>query len=140
MYNINFVYIKVFTCQVPWVAGNGKSEEELKVHNMAKDWMEKKGELYSNLLCFSDACSACISTNTYYSGTHKAPHVGSVEKFQDDLGLGEEELYCFTVDGCYPSKEDVCQGLGKYRVGVIACFVLHYKKHHLIHTIFISQK
>ena len=44
---------KVFTCQVPWVAGNGKSEEELKVHNMAKDWMEKKGELYSNLLCFS---------------------------------------------------------------------------------------
>ena len=54
------------------------------------------------------------------SGTHKAPHVGSVERFQDDLGLGEEELYCFTVDGCYPSKEDVCQGLGKYRVGVIA--------------------
>ena len=87
-FNLLISFSTVFTCQVPWTAGNGKSEEELKAHIMAKDWMDKKG-------------------------SHKAPHVGSVERFQEDLGLGEEELYCFTADGCYPSKEDVCQGLGK---------------------------
>ena len=85
----------VFTSQVPWLHGTPPKDElrhdrETRAHWQAKEWMSEKGTLRD-----------------------RAPEVGSVEHFVDALGLKEREVYTFTPDGCYPSKEEISQDLGK---------------------------
>ena len=67
----------IFTCQVPWLSGNPKKssddDEIARPHEQAREWMAERGTL-----------------------SDKAPHVGSVEFFQDELSLKEDEVYCFT--------------------------------------------
>lgn len=67
----------IFTCQVPWLSGNPKKSSDdneiARPHEQAREWMAERGTL-----------------------SDKAPHVGSVEFFQDELSLKEDEVYCFT--------------------------------------------
>ena len=67
----------IFTCQVPWLSGNPKKssddDEAARPHEQAREWMAERGTF-----------------------SKKAPHVGSVEFFQDELSLKEDEIYCFT--------------------------------------------
>lgn len=108
----------VFTCQVPWLHGNpawrGGSnnsnsdhppwnsnnhhlEQQQRAHVQAKEWMEEQGAL-------------------------KAPHIGTVEEFQSatNLNLNEWSVHTFTVDGGYPTAEDISQYLEDKAI-VVTC-------------------
>lgn len=87
----------VFTCLVPWLNGNPKAEQGETAHKKAKDWMGNRSRLSDNF----------------------TPHLGSVENFQESLNVGEEEVYTFTADGYYPTKEDVSQALEDKAVAMI---------------------
>ena len=50
------------------------------------------------------------------------PILGSVEEFQDKLGLKDEEVITFTKDGRYPTEWDVSQSLGKYMLCAFSIF------------------
>lgn len=75
----------VFTPQVPWLHGNPLGESE-RAHHRAYEYMELKGK-------------------------YNSPRLGTVEKFMTTLGLKERDIFTFTSDGCYPTKQDISQAL-----------------------------
>ena len=102
----------VFAAQVPWLESyfpiaspsnnnnfNIRTEdiERRGPHHQARDWMKRSS--HSKL---------------------SVPILGSVEEFQDKLGLKDEEVITFTKDGRYPTEWDVSQSLGKYMLGTFS--------------------
>ncbi|KAL7549152.1 LOW QUALITY PROTEIN: hypothetical protein ACHAWF_012416 [Thalassiosira exigua] len=75
----------VFVPQVPWLSSNF-SDDGGSPHAKARDWMDRRGK-------------------------GAVPHVGTVEHFQKATGVKERDLFTFTPNGYYPSKEDVSRAL-----------------------------
>ena len=87
----------VFTAQVVWLHGNPLGESE-RAHHKAHEYMELKGK-------------------------YDPPHLGTVEKFMTTLSLKEQDIFTFTSDGCYPTKQDISQALGKWKWKLMLYFL-----------------
>ena len=105
----------VFTYMVPYLHGNPWTREihpeyqtmdnGIRAYDKAREWMKRKGT-------FKD----------------RTPYVGTVESFQIQMKLGTRDrgVYTFTVDGGYPTCEDVSQSLEEKAVGII-CSTMKWK-------------
>ena len=80
----------IFVAQVPWLELNPPQTTTVTntPHQQALDWMRRNSKA-------------------------SAPILGTVEDFQDRLGLKDEDVFTFTKDGCYPTVWDVSQALGE---------------------------
>ncbi|KAL9189454.1 hypothetical protein ACHAXT_009129 [Thalassiosira profunda] len=80
----------VFTCRVPWLHGHGARGKRADSNFAHARYQVKE--------CGFDP--------------EDVPYVlPSVEKIHDHFSCGEEDIYTFTGDGCYPSKKDITPAL-----------------------------
>ncbi|KAL3816976.1 hypothetical protein ACHAXA_011764 [Cyclostephanos tholiformis] len=91
----------VFTSQVPWLHGNPRSDRSDRAHYQAEEWMKERGRL-------------------------DPPYIGSVEEFQAKMGLREMDVHTFTIDGCYPTCDEISQAL-EDRAVEVTCSVMGWR-------------